>query len=90
MEEKVKKKTTFWLPPDMIDRMDGWLKADNCRSRNEFVEKARGGGLFKVDVPQAFEEIAVFNNSKKCSLSSGDFRRKTCIFCAAVVNEKAS
>ena len=40
MEEKVKRKTTFWLPPDMIDRMDGWLKADNCRSRNEFVEKA--------------------------------------------------
>ena len=33
MEEKVKKKTTFWLPPDIIDRMDGWLKADNCRSR---------------------------------------------------------
>ena len=43
-----------------------------------------------MDVPQAFEEIAVFNNSKKCSLSSGDFWRKTCIFCAAVVNEKAS
>ena len=40
MEEKVKKKTTFWLPPDMIDRMDSWLKADYCRSRNEFVEKA--------------------------------------------------
>ena len=40
MEEKVKKKTTFWLPPGMIDRMDSWLKADNCRSRNEFVEKA--------------------------------------------------
>ena len=43
-----------------------------------------------MDVPQAFEEIAVFNHSKKCSLSSGDFRRKTCIFCAAVVNEKDS
>ena len=43
-----------------------------------------------MDVPQAFEEIAVFNNSKKCSLSSGDFRRKTGIFCAAVVNGKAS
>lgn len=40
MEEKVKRKTTFWLPPDIIDRMDSWLKADNCRSRNEFVEKA--------------------------------------------------
>ena len=48
----------------------------------------RDGGLFKVDVPQAFEEIAVFNNSKKCSLSSGDFRRKTCIFCAAVTKEE--
>ena len=43
-----------------------------------------------MDVPQAFEEIAVFNHSKKCSLSSGDFRRKTGIFCAAVVNGKAS
>ena len=40
MEEKVKKKTTFWLPPDIIDRMDGWLEADNCQSRSEFVDKA--------------------------------------------------
>ena len=46
----------------------------------------RDGGLFKVDVPQAFEEIAVFNNSKKCSLSSGDFQRRSYIFCAVVVN----
>ena len=54
------------------------------------MKKARNSGLFKVDVPQAFEEIAVFNHSKKCSLNSGDFRRKTYIFCAAVVNGKAS
>ena len=40
MKEKVKKKTTFWLPPDIIDRMDGWLEADNCQSRSEFVDKA--------------------------------------------------
>ena len=43
-----------------------------------------------MDVSQAVEKFAVFNHSKKCSLSSGDFRRKTGIFCAAVVNEKAS
>ena len=43
-----------------------------------------------MTVPQAVEKFAVFNHSKKCSLNSGDFRRKTCIFCAAVVNEKAS
>ena len=43
-----------------------------------------------MDVPQAFEEIAVFKRTKKCFRLGGDFRRKTCIFCAAVVNEKAS
>ena len=43
-----------------------------------------------MDIPQAFEEIAVFNHSKKCFLCSSDFRRKTGIFCAAVVNGKAS
>ena len=31
----------------------------------EKLKKARNSGLFKVDVPQAFEEIAVFNHSKK-------------------------
>ena len=35
-----KKSTTIWLRPSVISRMDSWLKADNCRSRNEFVEKA--------------------------------------------------
>jgi len=50
------------------------------------TEKARDGGLFKVDIPQAFEEIAVFNHSKKYFLCSGDFQRRSYIFCAAVVN----
>ena len=35
-----KKKTTVWMYPSMIDRIDGWLAADNCSSRSEFVEKA--------------------------------------------------
>ena len=35
-----KKKTTIWLHPEVINRMDGWLEADNCASRSEFVEKA--------------------------------------------------
>ena len=49
---------------------------------------ACGNRLFKVDVPQAFEKFSVFNHTKKCFLCSGDFRRKTGIFCAAVVNKK--
>ena len=51
---------------------------------------AHGGGLFKVTVPQAVEVIAVFNHSKKCFFCSGDFQRRSYIFCAAVVNRKAS
>ena len=50
----------------------------------------RDGALFKVTVPQAVEVIAVFNHSKKCFLCSGDFQRRSYIFCAAVVNGKAS
>ena len=42
-----------------------------------------------MTVPQAFEKFSVFNHSKKCFLCSGDFGRKTGIFCAAVVNKKA-
>ena len=42
-----------------------------------------------MTVPQAVEEIALFNHSKKCFLCSGDFRSKLGIFCAAVVNKKA-
>ena len=52
------------------------------------MEKAHGGGLFKVTVPQAVEEFAVFDHSKKCFLCNGDFQRRSCIFCAAVVNKK--
>ena len=36
-----KKSTTIWLRPSVISRMDGWLKADNCRSRTEDVETAQ-------------------------------------------------
>ena len=41
-----------------------------------------------MDIPQAVEESAVFNHSKKCFQRSGDFRSKTRIFCAAVVDGK--
>ena len=43
-----------------------------------------------MTVPQAVEKFSVFNHAKKCFLCSVDFRRKTGIFCAAVVNGKAS
>ena len=35
-----RKKTTLWLKPDIISRMDSWMEVDNCKSRGEFTEKA--------------------------------------------------
>ena len=40
MEQENRAKITVWLKPDIVQRMDGWLKADNCKSRGEFTEKA--------------------------------------------------
>ena len=41
-----KKSTTIWLRPSVISRMDGWLEADNCQSRSEFVDIAALGRIF--------------------------------------------
>ena len=38
--EEIKKKTTFWIHPSLLNRVDAWVPADNCSSRSEFVEKA--------------------------------------------------
>ena len=38
--EQNRRKITLWIRPDLISRMDGWLEADNCKSRGEFTEKA--------------------------------------------------
>jgi hypothetical protein len=40
MDESPRKKVTVWLKPDIVSRMDGWLEANNCKSRGEFTEKA--------------------------------------------------
>ena len=40
MEQENRLKITVWLKPDVVQRMDGWLKVDNCKSRGEFAEKA--------------------------------------------------
>lgn len=40
MKNNSKDRTAIWLYPDTMNRMDGWLAKDNCKSRSEFVEKA--------------------------------------------------
>ena len=43
LEEKknsVKKRTAVWLYPEIMEKMDGLLEKDNCKSRSEFIDKA--------------------------------------------------
>lgn len=40
MPENQIKRTVVWLDAGVMSRMDGWLAADNCKNRSEFVNKA--------------------------------------------------
>ena len=33
-------RTVVWLDAKLVPRMDGWLAADNCKNRSEFINKA--------------------------------------------------
>lgn len=38
--KKSKVRTSVWLHPETMERLDGWMSEDNCKSRSEFIEKA--------------------------------------------------
>ena len=38
--KNTKERTAIWLYPETMERLDGWVTQDNCKSRSEFVEKA--------------------------------------------------
>ena len=38
--EKRIERTVVWLDAGLVPRMDGWLKADNCKNHSEFINKA--------------------------------------------------
>ena len=40
MADENKIKTTIWIDPSLLQRVDSWLAEDNCSSRSEFVERA--------------------------------------------------
>ena len=73
-----------------------WNRSLRCTLRGAFAVLGEreghkppcGSRLFKMDVPQAISKTVTFNRSKKCFLCSGDFQRRSYIFCAAVDNGK--
>ena len=40
IKSKAKKRTAVWLYPETIEKMDGLIERDNCKSRSEFIDKA--------------------------------------------------
>jgi len=40
IKSTAKKRTAVWLYPETIEKMDGLLERDNCKSRSEFIDKA--------------------------------------------------
>ena len=45
-DEKRIERTVVWLDAKLVPRMDGWLAADNCKNRSEFINKARNTPSF--------------------------------------------
>ncbi len=39
-DEKRIERTVVWLDAKLVPRMDGWLTAENCKNRSEFINKA--------------------------------------------------
>ena len=40
MSEQRIQRTVVWLNAALLARADGWLEADNCKNRSEFISKA--------------------------------------------------
>lgn len=40
MSEQRTQRTVVWLNAALLARADGWLEADNCKNRSEFISKA--------------------------------------------------
>lgn len=62
MENEQRVKTTLYLTKGMVARVDGWRKASNCGSRNEFIERALQfymGYLSTEDVTSYLSEALV-------------------------------
>ena len=57
-----KQKLTILIQPKTLKRVDNWLEESNCRSRNEFVEKALRfymGYLGAEDITEYLSEALV-------------------------------
>ena len=81
MEEQNKKKMTIYLPLSVLQRMDAWLAEDNCKSRNEFIEKALRfymGYLSTEDTSEYLSRALV--DTLRGTLADNENRLRTLLF----------
>ncbi len=85
MDGETKKKTTFWLLPSTVQKVDNAMAADNCRSRSEFAEKAITFYLGYLDNRNAPEYMSeVLSTLITGILENNNNRLRTLIFKWAV------
>ena len=81
MDEENRLKITLWLKPGIVRRMDGWLEEDNCKSREEFAEKALRfymGYLATEDTSEYLSRALV--DTLRGTLADNENRLRTLLF----------
>ena len=79
-EEKVKR-IVVWLDPAIISRMEGWLEADNCKNKSEFISKALRfymGWLSTEDTTEYLSQVLV--TTLRGIVTSSESRLRSLIF----------
>ena len=81
MADKNKIKTTIWIYPSLLQRVDSWLAEDNCSSRSEFVERAIQfyiGYLTSEDVSEYLSQALV--STIKETMDENSNRQRALLF----------
>ena len=63
--EKRSERTVVWLDSRLIPRMDGWLEADNCKNRSEFINKALRFYMGYCSVKMFLNTLVTCGNKKQ-------------------------
>ena len=80
-QENKKVRTPIWLRPETINKMDAWLKADNCKTESEFAEKALVFYIGYLESNDASKYLCeVLSNMIKGILENNNNRMRSLMF----------
>ena len=81
MEGENKTRTAVWLKPSTIQKMDLWLKAANCETRSEFIDKALVFYIGYLETNDASKYLCeVLSNMIKGILDNNNNRLRSLLF----------